>query len=87
MQHPHGIAVKKNRIYVAEGEYGLKVFSTLDKKDIANNFVIADSTIHAFDLIASKEKSLLMLSGNDGFFQYDISNPDSLKRIGEIRAK
>ena len=87
MQHPHGIAVKKNRIYVAEGEYGLKVFSTLDKKDIANNFLIADSTIHAFDLIASKEKNLLMLSGNDGFFQYDISNPDSLKRIGEIRAK
>ena len=86
MQHPYGLAINDNRLYVAEAEFGVKMFSTTEKDRIADSLLASDKSLHAFDLIALKDKKQLLMTGNDGFYVYDISKADKLIRIGGIKA-
>jgi hypothetical protein len=86
MQHPYGLAINDNRLYVAEAEFGVKMFSTTEKDRIADSLLASDKSLHAFDLIALKDKKQLLMTGNDGFYVYDISQADKLLRIGGIKA-
>lgn len=86
MQHPHGLGVKDDKLYLCEGVYGLKVFDIKDKKNIDNHLIARDSTIRGYDVIPHTYKPLLLLVGNEGLFEYDISNPAVLKRVGELRS-
>jgi len=83
MQHPHGLAIADDYLYLCEGKYGLKVFnkSALDK--LSSNLVFHDANIHAWDAIALNSNVLLVI-GEGGFFQYDISDPKTMKLISSI---
>lgn len=86
MQHPYGLGIKDNRLYLAEGEHGLKVFDISDNKTIDQHLVARDSSYHCYDVIPHFYKPLLVMVGNDGLYEYDISSPDSLKRLGALKA-
>jgi hypothetical protein len=86
MQHPYGLDVKDKRLYIADGEFGLKVYGLDDMMKIDSSLLAKDTSFHSFDLIAHYYKPLLVMIGKDGLFQFDISNPDSLIRLGAIKA-
>ena len=86
MQHPHGLAVSGDFLYLCEGKWGLKVFDIKDLSQIDRNMVSHLKGFHAWDAIAVTNRSLLVI-GEDGFRQYDYSNPAELKLLSKIEPK
>lgn len=83
MQHPHGISVRNNNIYVCEGQFGLKVYENDDLRKIDKNRIDHIKDLHAYDAI-SLSNSLLMVIGQDGLYQYDTSDPSDLKELSVV---
>ncbi len=81
MDHPHGLSVQDDNIYICEGEHGLKVFENEENSNLKRIEHIKD--IHAYDVIALGPDHLLII-GKDGLYQYDSSNPSDLKELSFI---
>ncbi len=83
MDNPHGLAVDENVLFLCEGKFGLKTFdvSSIDKID--KNKLGQITNVHAWDVIALRN-GLLLVIGEDGFLQYDISDPKNLKLLSQI---
>jgi hypothetical protein len=86
MKHPHGLAVEGDFLYLCEGSHGLKVFNISDPAKVRQNQVQHIVGLHAWDAIALKDKSLLVI-GDDGFRQYDKKDPAKLKALSKIEVK
>lgn len=84
MQNPHGLGVDLPNLFVCEGKYGLKSFNAANVNDIQLQQHIKD--IHAFDVILLNKKLLLMI-GEDGFYQFDYTDPKNLKQLSVIAVK
>ncbi|QNF35826.1 hypothetical protein HUW51_12700 [Adhaeribacter swui] len=82
MQNPHGLGIDKSTLFICEGNYGLKVFNAANPDAIADNLLAHKKDLHAFDVIPLG-KNLLVI-GEDGFRQYDYSNPKSLQFLSKI---
>ncbi|MDA8693361.1 hypothetical protein N9L92_04800, partial [Saprospiraceae bacterium] len=80
MEHPHGLSVIDNKLYLCEGEHGLKVFEVDDLEDIDGNRIEHIKGIDAFDAISLSPDHLLII-GAGGLHQYDTSKPDNLDEI------
>lgn len=79
MKNPKGLSVAGKYLYLCDD--GLKVF---DKEDPLNMKPLAHITgIKTYDVIALDETHLLVV-GDDGFYQYDVSNPAAPKEISRI---
>jgi len=83
MQNPHGLAVDGDHLFLCEGNFGLKTFNIKDLSKISSNLISHLKGFDAFDVIAIRGKSLLVI-GKDGFRQYDYSNPSNLVLISTI---
>lgn len=81
MQNPHGVSVVDKKLTLAEGNYGLKSFDLTHETDIRQLQHIKG--IHAFDVIQLSDNRILMI-GNDGFYQYDNTDPSNLKLLSKI---
>jgi len=84
MEHPHGLAVRQNNLYICEGAHGLKVFENDDLLKIDANRIEHVKEMHAYDIIALSDDHLLVV-GDDGLYQYDSSNPSDLKELSFIK--
>ena len=85
MQHPHGLSVAGETLFLCEGQFGLKVFDVADKTAIASNLLSHIDGIHAFDVIALPQSPVAMVIGDDGLYQYNVSDrtrPVFLSKIG-----
>ena len=83
MSNPHGLAVLDNLLFICEGEHGLKVFDVTDISQIDENRYSHITGFHAYDAIALRGISLLVI-GDDGFRQYDYSDPSNLELMSHI---
>lgn len=83
MDNPHGLAVVDNDLFICEGNYGLKVFDVSNISAIKQNLRSHIKGFHAFDAIAIRDHSLLVI-GHDGFRQYDFSDPSNMKLMSLI---
>jgi hypothetical protein len=82
MQNPQGLSIYGNCLYICEGDFGFKSF-TLDFNDpTAITLTNTDPSIHAFDVITLP--NLLMIVGNDGFYQYSRNCGSALEYLGVI---
>lgn len=81
MDNPHGLSILNNKLSICEGKYGLKSYDAADPLDIKLKQHLKN--INAFDVIQLPDNKLLMI-GDDGFYQYDNSNPSSLKLLSKI---
>jgi hypothetical protein len=80
MQNPHGLAVDGNNLFVCEGTYGLKSFDITDPlKPIEREFI---KDVISYDVIPNDKK--LIVTGKNGIYQYDYSEPKTLKLISKI---
>jgi len=82
MDNPHGLSIFGNCLYICEGAFGLKSFN-VDANDPTQIAQISTQTgMHALDVIALP--NMLMVVGNDGFYQYSRSCGSALEYLGVI---
>ncbi len=86
MDHPHGLSVIDNTLYLCEGRYGLKVFETEDLENITENKLDHVEDYDAYDAISLSKEHLLVV-GKDGLIQFDTSDPDDLKELSIVAVK
>ena len=79
MKNPKGLSVAGKYLYLCDD--GLKIF---DKEDPLSMKPLAHITgMKTYDVIALDETHLLVV-GDDGFYQYDVSDPAAPKEISRI---
>jgi len=83
MEHPHGLSVRGDHLYLCEGEHGFKVFDKTDSEQIPDNRTDHVKGLHAYDVISLSEDHVLFI-GDDGLYQYDTSDKDNLKEISVL---
>ena len=83
MQHPHGLSVYQDEILICEGKYGWKSFKMHAPENIDLQNHLKD--LHSYDVIRLGEK-LAMIVGENGLYQYDLSDIDKPELISEIIA-
>lgn len=87
MDHPHGLAIKGNNLFLCEGEHGVKVFDISDPKTLDERRIEHQKDGHAFDAIALPGTgNTLLIVGEDGFYQYNFDNPENLDLISSLRS-
>ncbi|MCH2046022.1 MAG: hypothetical protein MK212_18045 [Saprospiraceae bacterium] len=83
MENPHGLSVRDEVLYLCEGDFGLKTFDLTDKLTIDQN-LLGQIDTRAYDVIVVPNTDRILLVGDDGFYQYNISDPSSLQLISKL---
>ncbi|MCP4442479.1 MAG: hypothetical protein GY810_26535 [Aureispira sp.] len=84
MTNPHGLSVNDNIMYLCDGDDGLKVYDVTDKMNVDKNQLFHDANKPTYDVIVTPTRNLLLVIGDDGLYQYDRSNPNSLIQLSHI---
>ena len=82
MVNPHGLGKDGNLLFICDGAAGLKIFDAEDPKTISSHMIYAYPAIHAYDVIPLG--SILVLIGDNGLYQYDYSNVNSISLLSNI---
>ncbi|MBC7885687.1 MAG: hypothetical protein H7X99_09445 [Saprospiraceae bacterium] len=82
MKHPHGLSYSDGKIFLAEGDFGFKVLNVEDPGKI--NEITSIENIHCYDMI-SLSKERLFVIGDDGFYQFNVSDPKMPKVVSVIK--
>ncbi len=82
MDNPHGLGVSGTCLFIAEGDYGLKVFDISDVNKIGDRLIAHHEDIHALDVIPLND--VLFMIGNDGLYQYDYDCGVYLKMLSLV---
>ncbi|WP_316832575.1 hypothetical protein [Pedobacter aquatilis] len=85
MQNPHGLSVNGDNLFLCEGVYGIKSFNIADKTAIGKNLLQQLNMIKSYDVIAGPKT--LIVTGEDGVYQFNYSNPASLKQLSVIKVQ
>ena len=83
MESPYGLGIDNKKLFICEGTSGLKTFDASKPMDIKQLQHFKE--MNAYDVIPLN--NTLMLIGKDGLYQYDYSNPNSLKLLSKISVK
>ncbi len=85
MQHPHGLSVIGNTLFLCEGNHGLKVFDVADVRRISERQLDHIKGLNAFDVIVLPPGDLVMVIGQNGLYQYDASDRSKLTEVSRIQ--
>jgi hypothetical protein len=80
MINPRGLGVDGNRLFVCEGDSGLKMFDLTNPTDPQLLQYIKD--VRSYDLIPSRD--LLIVTGKDGIYQYSYADRKELKLLSKL---
>lgn len=78
---PYGLGVKENLVFVCQGQNGLFVYN-FDKNTNRLSFRHSYPEIHAYDVIANG--NTLIVTADNGLFQFDITDPDNIKHLSKL---
>jgi hypothetical protein len=84
MTSPYGLGIDGNTLFITEGDNGLKVFDITNVAKIDQNLIQHMTGFNAYDVIPIN--GTLILTGNDGLYQFDYSNLDEIKLVSLIPA-
>ncbi len=88
MDNPHGLTIKENNLLLCEGVFGLKSFDISNPETLDERFLDQVEGINAFDAISIPgADDVVMVIGEDGFYQYDFSDPADLVLLSKISVK
>jgi hypothetical protein len=85
MENPYGLSISFPNLFLCEGKNGFKVFDVSDKLTVDQHLLSFNTEMHAYDVISLGKN--LMLIGDDGFYQFDASDPKNLKQLSKIAVK
>ena len=83
MFNPHGLGIDGDLLFVCDGSAGLKIYDKSDPMMVLNNQLAHYPDFNTYDVIPYK--NILMLVGKDGIYQYDYSNPKSIKQVSYLK--
>jgi len=84
MDNPHGLSIKGDNLYLCEGDFGLKTFDISNPKRLSKNKIDHIKDLHAYDVINVPNSEILLVIGEDGLYQYDVTNSSKLSLISKI---
>lgn len=82
MFNPHGLGIDNHILFICDGEAGLKVYDATNPLEINMHQLAHFDDIKTFDVIPYN--GIAMMIGDDGLYQYDYSNLDSLKLLSHL---
>lgn len=82
MSGPYGLGIDNNILFVCDGDAGLKVYDATDPMNIDLNIIKEYGSIVAYDVIPLN--GVLLLIGEDGFYQYDYSDLENIQLLSTI---
>jgi len=83
MASPYGMSLLADRLYVGEGENGLKVFDATDRRNLI--LEKSDETVEAYDIIRHPNRTdLILIAGTNGLKQYKVEGGD-LSLMSELQ--
>lgn len=82
MEHPHGLSVENNALYLCDGNFGLKVLDITNKTNLRTMFT--DASVPAYDAINIPNANSVLVVGKDGLNQYNTSDPNNLQLLSRI---
>ncbi|NOZ46930.1 MAG: hypothetical protein GXO79_09135 [Chlorobi bacterium] len=82
MTNPKGLAIDNNTLFLCDGDAGLKVYDISDDYSIDQNLISQFPDINTYDVIALN--NILIMTGNDGIYQYDYSDINNIILISKI---
>ncbi|HLO89708.1 MAG TPA: hypothetical protein VK172_00960 [Lentimicrobium sp.] len=80
--NPHGLGIDNHTLFICDGEAGLKVYDATNPMEINMHQLAHFADIKTYDVIPYD--GLLMMIGDDGLYQYDYTNLDSLKLLSHL---
>jgi hypothetical protein len=85
MENPYGLGIKENTLFLCEGKSGLKVFDIETPTELDKNLIDHETGLMAYDVIPLPgNENILLLIGEDGFYQYNFDDPNNLKLLSHI---
>jgi hypothetical protein len=82
MYNPHGLGIDNGKLFICDGDAGLKVYNASDPTKIDENLIVHFPGIKSYDVIPLG--GVLMMIGADGLFQYDYTNPENLVLLSSL---
>lgn len=84
MKNPRGLSVVDNILYLCDD--GFKIFDVTKWDNVDKNLKSQISGFDTFDVIAyaTDKQKVAMVIGKDGFYQYDVTQPESPKELSKI---
>lgn len=82
MLNPHGLSIDGQHLYICEGQYGIKAFDSSNINEIGQKQLSFIKDFEAIDVIAGPKS--LIVTGKDGVYQFNYSNPSNLKQLSRI---
>jgi hypothetical protein len=77
---PYGLGIDGTTLFLCEGDNGMRVFNVSNPTEIAE--IKHYTGIHAYDVIPNG--GVLVMTGDDGIFQYDYTNLSDIKLVSHI---
>lgn len=85
LHRPIGLSITGDVLMICESDQGLKVFDAKDDLTIDKNQLSHLNDFDAFDVIALEKEGLAIITGKNGIYQYDYSNPKKLVRLSVLK--
>mgnify|MGYP006879659205 CR=1 FL=1 len=82
MNGPYGLGIDGPTLFVCDGDAGLRVFDATDPLNITDHELAIFPDIFGYDVIPIN--GILLLIGDDGFYQYDYSDLKDIKLLSKI---
>ncbi len=80
--NPHGLGIDGNTLFICDGRDGLKVFDAEDDLAITDHQIAHYQDINSFDAIPYND--VLIMSAEEGIYQYDYSDPLNISQLSFI---
>lgn len=86
MDHPHGLSIRGDRLFLCEGENGLKVYDITDPMALDENLLAERNDFEAIDVISlPNSRQTAIVIGRDGFYQFEYDeSTKGLKLLSKI---
>ncbi|MCP3932891.1 MAG: hypothetical protein GY705_27785 [Bacteroidetes bacterium] len=84
MHHPIGLSVVDNTLFLCEDDEGIKVFDVTEWDQIADSLLDHVKGLTAYDVITLPWLNIALVIGQDGLYQFDISDAKDLKELSHI---
>lgn len=85
MDHPHGLSIRGNHLYLCEGVHGLKLFDITDPMELDQNLLAHNQDFEAIDVISlPNSRQTAIVIGKDGFYQFEYQGEKGLTLLSKI---
>jgi hypothetical protein len=84
MTHPIGLGITDGILMICDDDDGLKVYNAKDDFNIDANQLAHIKGFNTYDVIPLGSNKIAIVTGKDGIYQYNFSDPKKLELLSKI---